>query len=205
MDTGIYNGYGNPYFEQGGRATHSPFFALSIKIEDEVLKALIPIFDLLNLDELVTVTTYISTFGCAMFTDYLSDREPASDVQEDVVRLKDVAHNCYLLAKQAANDVAKEHLDSLSYYEAMALTAYINANFMGMFATYTLMRQMRRSASERGRNTISFQEHLDRQRADLGLPAAHNDDIPDEKYLVQDMLDAVILDTVESKESDDDC
>jgi len=198
MDVNIYNGYGNPYFEHGGQGKHNKFFRVENELEDAVNKALIPILDLYNLDELAAVTTYISSYGNEMFSDYLDSRkhEPNNSNEWDTLvagRLSEVALNCYKVAKEVANKIVKPYFDTLSYYEVVALAAYISANFQGIFATYMLMRSMLEQANKHGRSESAekFTDRLDTQRSKLGLPPFEND-WPGIEYMTDNVLENAI-------------
>ena len=122
------------------------------KIEDAVLKEVIPTLDELFIDEATAVVFYIAAHGSTMFYKYMNKKHKEHGRVIPML-MAEIAEEARVKATVAANKVAKPYLDTLDYYEAMAATMYISANIAGTFSVYMIARGIIISATKYNRQS----------------------------------------------------
>lgn len=177
-ETRVYNGYGNPYWQYGGKGIRSRYAEQYDKLEDEILYHAIPYLDKLSMDLVVEVSVHVCTGGVPrLFDEYFNQRKDDQLVgQEDARR--------YVAMKRVLRRVRPlfdtwlgNYMDDLPYIDALSIACYCQANLTMAFSAYVLARQMKLRGLLLDKPDLvrTAQFRLDEQRKGVGLPTAEEE------------------------------
>lgn len=179
----IFNGYGNPYFREGGgqtRALRSTYSYLADMIESRILVLGIPMLDKVDVDTVVQAVSYLaSSAGGEKFSEYFVERARIEIIEDQQMAWRMVF--CKRFQRRLDQEIFDgfyTYLEDQPYENAVAIVAYFMSNIPVVFASYILNRQMLKKATETGNKKLaeSARNKLANQRNRVGLASSNEMD-----------------------------